>query len=62
MVRDVDEYSLLLHSKEGVTQGGILAMIYYATGILLIIREIRTAHPQFTQLWYMDNAGAGGKS
>ena len=50
-----------MHSKEGVTQGNPLAMIPYGIGVLPLIREIRGAHPQVTQPWYMDDAGAGEK-
>ena len=51
----------LLHSKEGVTQGGPLAMIAYDIGVLPLVRELWGAHPQVTQKWCADDAGAGGK-
>ena len=50
-----------LHSKEGVTQGDPLAMIAYGIRVLHLIRELWGAHPQVTQSWYADDAGAGGK-
>ena len=50
-----------MHSKEGVTQGDLLTMIAYGIGILPLIRELWGAHPRITQLWYADDAGAGGK-
>ena len=40
-----------LHSKEGVTQGDPLTMIAYRIGVLPLIRELRNAHPRFTQPW-----------
>ena len=48
-----------LHSKEGVTQGGPLAMIAYCIGVLPLIRELLGAHPRVTQPWYADDAGGG---
>ena len=50
-----------LHSKEGMTQGDPLAMITYGIGVLPLIRVLRTDHPQVSQPWYADDAGAGGK-
>ena len=41
----------LLHSKEGVTQGGSLAMITYGIGVLPLIRELRDTHTRVTQTW-----------
>ena len=49
-----------MHSNEGVTQGDPLAMIAYGIGVLPLIRVLRRDHPQFTQPWYADDAGAGG--
>ena len=46
--------------KEGVTQGDPLAMIAYEIEVLPLIRELRSYHPQSTQPWYADDAGAGG--
>ena len=50
-----------LNSKEGVTQGAYLAMIAYDIEVLPLIRDLRRDHPCFTQPWYADDAGAGGK-
>ena len=59
MVRDTgDGLSHFLHSKEGVTQGGPLAMIAYGIGVPPLIRELRGAHPRVTQPWYTDDSGA----
>ena len=38
-----------LHIKEGMTQGGPLAMITYVIGVLPLIRELWDAHPRVTQ-------------
>ena len=35
-------------------------MIAYGIWVIPLIRELRDAHPRVTQLWYADNAGAGG--
>ena len=43
-----------------MTQGEPLAMIAYGIGVLSLIRELMNAHPQITQPWYADDAGAGG--
>ena len=60
MVRDIGDGSdHFLHSKEGVTQGDLLAMIAYGIGVLPLIWELREAHPRVTQPWYADDAGAG---
>ena len=62
MVRDLEDGSgQFVHRKESVTQGEPLAMIEYAIGVLLLIRELCDAHPCVSQPWYADNVGAGGK-
>ena len=37
-------------------------MIAYSLRVLSLIRELREAHPNFTQPWYADNSGSGGTS
>ena len=60
VVRDIGDWSVhFLHSKDGVTQGDPLAMIAYGIGVLLLIQELREAHPRVTQTWYADDAGEG---
>ena len=62
VVRNTEDGSgHFLHSKMGVTQGDPLAMIAYGIWVLPLIRVLRTDHPQVSQPWYADNAGAGGK-
>ena len=51
---------LVLHSKEGVTQGDPLAMFAYGIGVLPLIRRLKRNHPRLFQPWYADDAGAGG--
>ena len=36
-------------------------MIIYGKGFLPLIRELQYTHPNVTQPWYADDAGAGGK-
>ena len=60
VVRDKDGLVHFLHRKEGLNQRVSLAIISYGISILLLIYELRTAHPHVTQPWYADGAGAGG--
>ena len=48
----------LLHSKERVTQGNLLATIVYAIVILTLIRELQETHPLVMQPLHADNTGA----
>ena len=52
---------LVIHSKEGVTQGDPLAMFAYGIGVLPLIRRLKRNYPGLFQPWYADDAGAGGK-
>ena len=47
----------LLHIKDGVTQGDLLAIITFGMRILPLIQDLGTAHPGITQPWYSDDAG-----
>ena len=50
-----------LFSKEGVTQGDPLAMFCYGLGLLPLIRQLKDEFHDVEQIWYADDAGAGGK-
>ena len=47
---------IIIHSREGATQGDPLAMIAYSIGILLPINNLKREIPDITQPWYADNA------
>ena len=49
-----------LHRNKGVTQGGPLATIVYGIGVLLLISELCTVHPNVMKPWYADVTGVGG--
>ena len=51
--------STFLYSKEGVTQGDPLSIFMYAIGTLPLIRSLHNPG-HWTQLWYADDASAGG--
>jgi len=51
--------SMFLYSKEGVTQGDPLSMFMYAVGTLPLIHSLHNPG-HWTQLWYADDASAGG--
>jgi len=48
-----------LYSKEGVTQDDLLSMFMYAVGTLPLIQSLHNP-THWTQLWYADDASAGG--
>jgi hypothetical protein len=52
---------ILIYSKEGAMQGCPLAMVGYGIMMLPHICKLKTAYPDVEQLWYVDDAGAGGK-
>ena len=60
MVRETGGLGHSFHIKEGVTQGGTLSMIEYGIGIILIIYELHSTHPQVTQYWHDNDAVARG--
>ena len=60
VLRNVNGTASILNSREGVTQGGPLAMIVYGIGILPLIKNLERAIPDVTHPWYTDDAGALG--
>ena len=49
-----------LHSREGVTWGEPLYMVYYGIWVLLMIKLLKAAYTDVTQTWYVDDVGALG--
>ena len=45
-------------TKEGVAQGYPLAMLAYRIVIIFLIKRLKSTHPDITQPWYTENAGA----
>ena len=61
IMRGEDGAITILHSKEGVTQGDPLAMVVYGVGMLPLTHSLRRQTEELMQLWYADDAAAGGK-
>ena len=55
----LEGFTTLLYSKEGLTQGDPLSIFMYAVGTLPLIRSLHNP-THWTQLWYADDASAGG--
>ena len=49
-----------MHSIEGVTHGGPMAIIAYVIYILPLIKNLKRELPDITQPWYAEDAGALG--
>ena len=60
VVHNRNEMYSFMHSREGVTQGGPLAMIAYGIGIITHIKNLKREIPDVTQPWYADDARALG--
>ena len=50
-----------LLSQEGTTQGDPLAMPFYALAMRPLIDSLSRDTPELRQIWYADDASAGGK-
>ncbi len=56
------EPALVIHSKEGITQGNCLAMSLYGVALMPLASKMREEFPEALQPWYCDNAGMAGKA
>ena len=54
-------HTLILYSKEGVTQGDPLVMVLYGLGLLPFSRALSSRAPMARQFWYADDARVGAK-
>ena len=59
-MRSGNETASFLHSREGVIQGGSLAMGAYGIGVIPLIKRLKSAYPDVTQSLYADNLSAFG--
>ena len=48
----------LLHSREGIKQGGPLAVVVYGIDLLPLTKLLKAAYPEITQPWNSNDAGA----
>ena len=53
---------IVIHSKEGITQGDCLATSLYGVALMPLASKMREAIPDALQPWYCDDAGAAGKA
>jgi hypothetical protein len=56
------EPSLVIHSKEGITQGDSLVMSLYGVALMPLASKMHKEIPEALQPWYCNNAGAAGKA
>ena len=59
-MRGEDGAITILHKKEGVTLGDNLAMVVYVVDMLPLIHLLQRQTDELIQLWYVDDATAGG--
>ncbi len=53
---------VVIHSREGITQGDCFAMSLYGVALMLLVLRMREMIPEALQPWYCDNAGGAGKA
>ena len=56
IIRNRGKPATILHSKEGITQGGPLAMLLYGTVLTPLIELLQKEYPDVLQMWYADDA------
>ena len=50
----------ILHSRDYMMQGDLLAIVAYGIEILPLIKDLKSMYPDVTQPWYAENHGALG--
>ncbi len=53
---------IVIHSREGITQGDCLAMSLYGVALMPLASRMRKVIPEALQPWYCDDAGAAGRA
>ncbi len=53
---------LIIHSKEGITQGDCLAMSLYGVALMPLASRMGETIPKALQPWYCNDAGAASKA
>jgi hypothetical protein len=54
--------AIVIHSKEGITQGDCLAMSLYGVALMPLASKMHDAIPKALQPWYCNDAGTAGKA
>ncbi len=54
--------ALVIHSKEGITQGDCLAMSLFGVALMPLASKMGEAIPEALQPWYCNDAGMAGKA
>ncbi|KAL7543292.1 hypothetical protein ACHAXR_013157 [Thalassiosira sp. AJA248-18] len=54
--------AIVIHSKEGVTQGDCRAMSIYGVGLMPLAASMRETIPEALQPWFADDAAGAGKA
>ncbi|KAL7524815.1 hypothetical protein ACHAXR_004326, partial [Thalassiosira sp. AJA248-18] len=54
--------AIVIHSKEGVTQGDCRAMSIYGVGLMPLAARMRETIPDALQPWFADDAAGAGKA
>jgi hypothetical protein len=53
---------IVIHSREGITQGDCFAMSLYGVALMPLESRMRKTIPEALQPWYCNDAGAAGKA
>ena len=54
--------TIVIHSKEGITQGDCFAMNLYGVALLPLAKQMRSKFPTALQPWFADDSGAAGEA